>query len=80
VAEVKPFRALRYDPERVALDQVVAPPYDVIDDDARSRYLARSPYNVVRLTLGEPEEAAAAFRSCRTRACSLGTASRRSGG
>jgi uncharacterized protein (DUF1015 family) len=63
VAEVKPFRALRYDPARVELDAVVAPPYDVIDDDARSGYLARSPYNVVHLTLGEPEEAGAAFRS-----------------
>jgi uncharacterized protein (DUF1015 family) len=33
------------------LDALVAPPYDVITDTARAEYLARSPYNVVHLTL-----------------------------
>ena len=53
---VSPFRALRYD-ETVAgpLAELVAPPYDVIDDDARREYLARSPYNVVHLTLPESD-------------------------
>jgi uncharacterized protein (DUF1015 family) len=57
---VRPFRALRYD-ESVAgpLDRLVAPPYDVIDDDGLREYLARSPYNVVHLTLGESAEASA---------------------
>jgi uncharacterized protein (DUF1015 family) len=58
-----PFRALRYD-ETVAgpLSDLVAPPYDVIDDDARRGYLARSPYNVVHLTLPDsPEDAGAAL-------------------
>ena len=56
---ISPFRALRYD-EAVAgpLPELVAPPYDVIDDEARSAYLARSPYNVVHLTLPDsPAEA-----------------------
>src|SRR3989442_8748461 len=39
---------------------VVAPPYDVISPEQRLAYLARSPYNVVRLTLPESEEQAAA--------------------
>ena len=58
---VSPFRALRYD-ETVAgpLPELVAPPYDVIDDEARRDYLGRSPYNVVHLTLPESDEAAAA--------------------
>jgi uncharacterized protein (DUF1015 family) len=57
---VRPFRALRYD-EAVAgpLAELVAPPYDVIDDAARREYLARSPYNVVHLTLPDSEEQAA---------------------
>jgi uncharacterized protein (DUF1015 family) len=57
---VRPFRALRYD-ETVAgsLSNLVAPPYDVIDDDARLELLGRSPYNVVHLTLPESEAAAA---------------------
>src|SRR4051812_2687596 len=60
MADVKPFRAVRYDPARVALEDIVAPPYDVIDAEARQRYLARSPYNVVHLTLAESEEQAGA--------------------
>ena len=47
---VRPFRALRYDPDVVGdLGRVVAPPYDVIDAAERERLMARSPYNVVRL-------------------------------
>jgi uncharacterized protein (DUF1015 family) len=58
---VRPFRALRYDPEAAGpLDELVAPPYDVISDEQRREYLARSPYNVVHLTLPDSEEQAAA--------------------
>jgi uncharacterized protein (DUF1015 family) len=60
VPSVSPFRALRYDETTAGpLTDLVAPPYDVIDDVARREYLARSPYNVVHLTLPESEEAAA---------------------
>jgi uncharacterized protein (DUF1015 family) len=55
---VSPFRALRYDDSAGSLAELVAPPYDVIDDEARSAYLARSPHNVVHLTLPESPEAA----------------------
>jgi uncharacterized protein (DUF1015 family) len=48
---VRPFRALHYDTSRVDPADVVAPPYDVIDEAARQALLARSPYNVVRLIL-----------------------------
>ena len=66
---LRPFRALRYDPEAAGpLDLLVAPPYDVIDAEARERYLARGPYNVVHLTLPDsPESAAAALRDWRER-------------
>jgi uncharacterized protein (DUF1015 family) len=42
----------------VALDRVLAPPYDVIDEAERAALLARDPHNVVRLILpeGGPEE------------------------
>jgi uncharacterized protein (DUF1015 family) len=60
VADVKPFRALRYDERRVGpLDSLVAPPYDVISADDREGYLTRSPYNVVNLTLPDDEAKAA---------------------
>jgi len=54
-----PFRALRYDPARVALADVLAPPYDVIDDAGRSALEAREPHNVVRLTLPRDEPGSA---------------------
>ncbi len=60
MAEVKPFRALRYDERRAGpLDSLVAPPYDVISAEDRERFLTRSPYNVVNLTLPDDETRAA---------------------
>jgi uncharacterized protein (DUF1015 family) len=60
MAVVKPFRAFRYD-EAVAgpLETLVAPPYDVISPEQRDELRARSPHNVVRLTLPDSEEEAA---------------------
>jgi uncharacterized protein (DUF1015 family) len=49
---IEPLRALHYDLQRTGgLDDVVSPPYDVIDDDGRARLAARSPYNVVEIDL-----------------------------
>jgi uncharacterized protein (DUF1015 family) len=60
VAVIKPFRSLRYDERRAGpLQELVAPPYDVISAEARERYLARSPYNVVHVTLPDDDADAA---------------------
>src|SRR5919204_6215959 len=60
MADVRPFRALRYDEAKAGpLELLVAPPFDVISEDERLDYLARSPYNVVHLTLPDSEDAAA---------------------
>jgi uncharacterized protein (DUF1015 family) len=42
-----------YDPTRVDLARVVAPPYDVISDEDRVRFYRQDPHNVVRLIAGE---------------------------
>ena len=56
MADVRPFQALTFDPAVAGpLAQLVAPPYDVIDAEARAGYLARSPHNIVNLTLPEDE-------------------------
>jgi uncharacterized protein (DUF1015 family) len=56
VPDVRPFRALRFDPTTVGdLGAVTAPPYDVIDPAARARLLERHPANVVRLDLPAEE-------------------------
>lgn len=50
--EVRPFRGLRFDPEKVGdLRKVVCPPYDVIGPEQQQALLARSPYNAIRLDL-----------------------------
>jgi uncharacterized protein (DUF1015 family) len=59
VADVRPFRAERYSERAGPLEELVAPPYDVIGPDERREYLSRSPYNVVHLTLPDSEEQAA---------------------
>ena len=52
MADVQPFQALHYDLSRVGgLQDVAAPPYDVIDAAQRADLLARSPYNVVQIDL-----------------------------
>ncbi|MDQ2910777.1 MAG: DUF1015 domain-containing protein [Actinomycetota bacterium] len=57
MAEVKPFRAVRYGERAGPLDTLVAPPYDVISPSEREQLAKRSPHNVVHLTLppDEPE-------------------------
>jgi uncharacterized protein (DUF1015 family) len=53
MALIKPFRALRYDPARVAIDQVATQPYDKITPEMQDRYYDASPYNLVRIILGK---------------------------
>ncbi len=52
MAEIEPLRALHYNLVKTGgLQDVVAPPYDVIDAEQRAALEARSPYNVVRIDL-----------------------------
>ena len=51
MAEVQPLNAVHYDPARVEIGDVLAPPYDVIDAAGRQALLDRSAYNVVELDL-----------------------------
>src|SRR5215468_10322446 len=56
MADIRAFRAFRYDPGRVgALSDVIAPPYDVIDPALQQALYDRSPYNVIRLILNKEE-------------------------
>jgi uncharacterized protein (DUF1015 family) len=76
MAFVVPFRALRYDPARVDLGQVVTQPYDKITPAMQNRYYDADPHNLVRIILGKPQpsdhleenvytRAAASFRDWR---------------
>jgi uncharacterized protein (DUF1015 family) len=52
MADIRPFRALRYDLQKVSASQVVTQPYDKITPAMQERYYAASPYNLVRIILG----------------------------
>lgn len=62
--EFRPFRGVRYDLTTAGapLDSLVAPPYDVVDEDERAELARRDPHNAVRLILptGDDPYAAAA--------------------
>lgn len=52
----EPFEGLRYDPSKVDLDDVIAPPYDVVDPDERARLAAKSPYNSILIELPQLDD------------------------
>lgn len=52
MAEIRPFRALRYNPSKISdLLKVVTPPYDVIDEELQDSLYDLHPKNFVRLDL-----------------------------
>ncbi|HZP18370.1 MAG TPA: DUF1015 domain-containing protein [Terriglobales bacterium] len=53
MAHIEPFRALRYDPARVAIPEVATQPYDKITPAMQEHYYSASPYNLVRIILGK---------------------------
>ena len=53
MARLYPFRALRYDPTRVNMTDVVTQPYDKITPAMQDAYYAASPYNLIRVILGK---------------------------
>jgi uncharacterized protein (DUF1015 family) len=57
MARIYPFRALRYDPARVHMEDVVTQPYDKISPEMQQRYYDTSPYNLIRVILGKKEAA-----------------------
>jgi uncharacterized protein (DUF1015 family) len=56
MADIFPFRALRYDSHQVKLDDVVTQPYDKITEAMQARYYELSAHNLVRIILGRRGE------------------------
>ena len=50
---ISPFQAWRYAPDRVPAGQVVTQPYDKITPEMQERYYQASPFNLVRIILGQ---------------------------
>ncbi len=53
--EIKPLNAIVYNQNKVDIKDVIAPPYDVIDEKYRDELYTRSPYNISRLILSKAE-------------------------
>jgi uncharacterized protein (DUF1015 family) len=71
MAHIAPFRAFRYDPQRVALDKVVTQPYDKISQQMQAHYYDVSPYNLVRIILGKRHPSDTATDNVYTRAAAF---------
>ena len=57
MADVKPFRGIHYDLNRIEnLSDVVTPPYDVISPEEQEALYRRHPRNIVRIDFGKKEE------------------------
>lgn len=58
MATIIPFGGIHYDPSRVPLSEVIAPPYDVISPAQQDQLYAQHPNNIVRIMLNreEPED------------------------
>ena len=80
MAHIFPFRAWRYNPSSVLLEDVVTQPYDKISPSMQEAYYQRSPFNLVRIILGKPEQSdAERGESVYTRAARNFTAWRKQG-
>jgi uncharacterized protein (DUF1015 family) len=55
MARIYPFRALRYDTQKVRMEDVVTQPYDKITPETQQAYYDRSKYNLIRVILGKKE-------------------------
>ena len=52
MAEIKPFRALRFDTQAAGnIQELTCPPYDIISEEQRAQYLKTNEHNVIRLEL-----------------------------
>lgn len=56
MATIKPFKAVRYNQDKVKIGSVIAPPYDVISPEQQNGYYDKDPFNVIRLILGREED------------------------
>ena len=68
MANVKPFQPYRYSPNAGDPAKLLTQPYDKINPQMQARYLAASPYNLVRVILGEKRDSDSAADNVYTRA------------
>jgi uncharacterized protein (DUF1015 family) len=53
MAEIIPFKGILYNVSKVSIEDVLAPPYDIITPEYKEELYRRSPYNIVRIDFGK---------------------------
>jgi uncharacterized protein (DUF1015 family) len=58
MAKIIPFRGILYNVAKVSMENVLAPPYDIITPEYREALYMQSPHNIVRIDFGKegPED------------------------
>ena len=54
--EVKSFKGITYNRDKVDIEKVVTPPYDVINSEEQESFYKKSEYNIIRLILGKEKK------------------------
>src|SRR5271169_4036410 len=68
MAQLFPFQAYRYNPEKTDPAKVLTQPYDKISPEIQVRYAAASPYNLIAVEKGLPRSDDSATNNVYTRA------------
>ena len=68
MAEIVPFRGILYNVSKVSIEDVLAPPYDIITPEYREELYKKSPHNIVRIDLGKEEPGDSEINNKYTRA------------
>jgi uncharacterized protein (DUF1015 family) len=55
MANIKPFRGILYNVSKVSMEDVLAPPYDIITPEFREALYMQSLHNIVRIDFGREE-------------------------
>lgn len=57
MAEIRPFRGLRFDTEKAGrIEDLVCPPYDIISEQQRLAYIEKNENNIIRLELPKGDD------------------------
>lgn len=56
MAEIIPFKGVLYNMSKVSGEDVIAPPYDIIEPEYKEKLYSKSPYNIVRIDFGKELE------------------------
>lgn len=56
MAKIIPFKGVLYNMSKVSGEDVIAPPYDIIEPEYKEKLYSKSPYNIVRIDFGKELE------------------------